>query len=92
MGAYRLYTVVPELLKFLRDLTNWYVRLNRNRIKGETSEQDRLAALNTLFDVTLSVTTMMSPFTPFLADYFYLNLKNGIGGGSSLKEDSIHFL
>lgn len=31
--AYRLYTVVPRLLKFIDDLTNWYVRLNRKRMR-----------------------------------------------------------
>ena len=25
MGAYRLYTVVPRLVKFISDLTNWWV-------------------------------------------------------------------
>jgi isoleucyl-tRNA synthetase len=28
MQAYRLYNVVPELLGFIDDLTNWYIRLN----------------------------------------------------------------
>lgn len=37
MEKYRLYTVVPKLLHFLENLTNWYVRLNRLRFKGETS-------------------------------------------------------
>ena len=35
MGKYNLDTVVPKLLKFLEQLTNWYVRLNRPRLKGE---------------------------------------------------------
>ena len=34
MKAYRLYTVVPRLVGFIEQLTNWYVRLNRNRLKG----------------------------------------------------------
>ncbi|CAM9966489.1 unnamed protein product, partial [Ectocarpus sp. 13 AM-2016] len=34
MKAYRLYTVVPRLVEFIEQLTNWYVRLNRNRLKG----------------------------------------------------------
>jgi isoleucyl-tRNA synthetase len=34
MSAYRLYTVVPRLISFLTDLSNWYVRLNRRRLKG----------------------------------------------------------
>lgn len=33
MAAYRLYTVVPMLIKFIDQLTNWYVRLNRRRLK-----------------------------------------------------------
>ena len=36
MDAYRLYTVVPALLDFLNELTNWYVRLNRRRFWGAT--------------------------------------------------------
>jgi isoleucyl-tRNA synthetase len=31
--AYRLYTVVPRLLKFVDNLTNWYLRFNRKRLK-----------------------------------------------------------
>lgn len=31
--AYRLYTVVPRLVKFVDVLTNWYVRMNRRRLK-----------------------------------------------------------
>ena len=51
MEKYRLYTVVPKLLSFLENLTNWYVRLNRMRLKGETETHDWLTALNVLFEV-----------------------------------------
>ena len=33
LSAYRLYTVVPRLVKFVDILTNWYVRMNRRRLK-----------------------------------------------------------
>lgn len=33
MEAYRLYTVVPYLVKFIDSLTNIYVRYNRKRLK-----------------------------------------------------------
>lgn len=32
-AAYRLYTVLPRLLKFIDNLTNWYIRFNRKRLK-----------------------------------------------------------
>jgi len=31
--AYRLYTVVPRLVKYIDMLTNWYVKLNKKRFK-----------------------------------------------------------
>lgn len=34
MSEYKLYNVVPSLITFLEYLTNWYVRLNRLRLKG----------------------------------------------------------
>lgn len=71
MDNYRLYNVVRHMLQFLEQLTNWYVRLNRSRMKGEESVQDQFTSLNTLFDVLLNTTIMMSCITPFLTEYIY---------------------
>ena len=51
MAAYRLYTVVPRLLDFIHQLTNWYVRLNRSRIKGGDGTPQSLASLSALYQV-----------------------------------------
>jgi isoleucyl-tRNA synthetase len=58
LTAYRLYTVVPRLLDLIDELTNWYIRFNRTRLKGENGHDDTVAALNTLFETlyTLSLT------------------------------------
>lgn len=71
MDSYKLYTVVPPLLSFLEQLTNWYVRLNRPRMKGDEGIEEQLRSLNILFDVLLSTTTLMSCITPFVTEYFY---------------------
>lgn len=57
--AYRLYTVVPRLVKFVEDLTNWYIRMNRKRLKGDTETADCKAALETLFIVIYSMVKVM---------------------------------
>lgn len=57
--AYRLYTVVPRLVKFVDLLTNWYVRSNRKRFKGEGGPDDCRKALETLFNVLFSMVRMM---------------------------------
>uniref|UniRef100_A0A8B9HXY6 isoleucine--tRNA ligase n=1 Tax=Astyanax mexicanus TaxID=7994 RepID=A0A8B9HXY6_ASTMX len=59
MDAYRLYTVVPKLVKFVDMLTNWYVRTNRRRLKGESGTEDCVWALETLFSVLFSMCRLM---------------------------------
>ncbi|KAF2163673.1 hypothetical protein M409DRAFT_25861 [Zasmidium cellare ATCC 36951] len=46
MEGYRLYTVVPRLLKMVDDVTNWYIRFNRNRLKGQTGSTGGKATAN----------------------------------------------
>lgn len=77
MQAYRLYTVVPKLLGFIDNLTNWYIRLNRSRIKGDTEGglDDTKKGLNTLTEALFILSRAMAPFTPFLADGIYQRLK-----------------
>jgi isoleucyl-tRNA synthetase len=97
MEAYRLYTVMPALVAYVTQLTNWYVRLNRDRLKGlegEGQEADSEAemGLQVLYDVLLDVTIIMGPFTPFLAEFFYQHLRKlqpsyeeaANGGGKTL--------
>lgn len=70
MNAYRLYTVVPVLVKFINNLTNIYVRYNRRRLKGSKGTEDTLMALVSLYDVLLTVckvSVMLSvPVTAFV--------------------------
>ncbi|KAL8556425.1 hypothetical protein ACS0TY_004027 [Phlomoides rotata] len=87
MDAYRLYTVVPYLLKFLDNLTNIYVRFNRKRLKGRTGEEDCRIALSTLYHVLLTACKSMAPFTPFFTEILYQNLRKASNGS----EESIHF-
>ena len=72
MDSYKLFNVARPTLDFLEDLTNWYVRLNRPRMKGDdTTTEDQRVALNCLFDVLLNATQLMSPITPFLSEHIY---------------------
>ena len=93
--AYRLYTVVPALLELIDNLTNWYIRLNRRRLKGESGLQSSLTGLNTLFEVLFILVRSLAPFTPFIADHLYLLLVGFLPSGLlETFEDtrSVHFL
>lgn len=54
-AAYRLYTVVPRLVKFVDMLTNWYVRTNRRRLKVRRSTSGNI-----------NQSMQMMPFIPSL--------------------------
>ena len=66
MDAYRLYTVVPQLVAFIEQLTNIYVRYNRKRLKGRgAGDADCLTALTTLYDTLLMLCKVRHPdFVP----------------------------
>ncbi|XP_038221814.1 isoleucine--tRNA ligase, cytoplasmic [Zerene cesonia] len=88
MAAYRLYTVIPRLTKFIDHLTNWYVRMNRKRLKGENGVKDCQVALDTLFGVLYDMVRVMAPFTPFLTEFMYKTLRQLLPGDSL---ESVHF-
>ncbi|KAI8084491.1 isoleucyl-tRNA synthetase [Halteromyces radiatus] len=93
MAAYRLYTVVPRLLQLVDQLTNWYVRFNRKRLKGENGVEDAKQALNTLFEVLYTLCRTMAPFTPFLTENMYQTLKKFLPTDQHAVDDrSVHFL
>ncbi|KAJ3187041.1 isoleucine--tRNA ligase [Gaertneriomyces sp. JEL0708] len=92
MKAYRLYTVTPRLLNLIDALTNWYIRFNRKRLKGDNGPADAVQALNVLFEVLLSLCKMMSPFTPFIVETMYQNLRTCLPHSDGEDTRSIHFL
>jgi isoleucyl-tRNA synthetase len=59
MAAYRLYTIIPRLLDLIDELTNWYIRFNRRRLKGEDGLEDTVVALNTLFETLFTLCRTM---------------------------------
>ena len=93
MAAYRLYTVVPKLLELIDNTTNWYIRFNRRRLKGELGIEDTKRALNTLFEVLFILVRCLAPFTPFITDNIYQRLLPYIPASERAKDPrSVHFL
>ena len=88
MQAYRLYNVVPQLFRFIEDLTNWYIRLNRTRFWGEDITADKIAAYSTLYTTLQELSYVMAPFAPFLSEYLYQQL--GVFSDGPLKPESVH--
>jgi isoleucyl-tRNA synthetase len=93
MAGYRLYTVVPRLLELIENTTNWYIRFNRKRLKGENGVDDTLHALNTLFEVVYTLIRGLAPFTPFITDNIYQRLLPHIPEALHAEDSRcVHFL
>jgi isoleucyl-tRNA synthetase len=67
------------------DVSNWYVRRNRRRFWKSEDWNDKLAAYQTLHEVLLRIAKLIAPFTPFIAEDIYLNLKG------EQEPESVHF-
>ena len=65
------------------DVSNWYVRLNRQRYWAGEMTSDKKAAYETLYQVLVDVAILAAPIAPFFMDQLYLDLVPGA--------ESVHF-
>ncbi len=82
MDAYDLQKSVRPFVKFVEDLTNWYIRRSRRRFWKSTNDSDKLCAYRTLRYVLVQLAKVAAPFTPFIAEEIYRNLKGASDPGS----------
>ena len=75
MDNYDLQKSVRPFVKFIEDLTNWYIRRSRRRFWKSTNDGDKLCAYRTLRYVLVQLSKVAAPFTPFIAEEIYRNLK-----------------
>ena len=75
MDEYDLQRSVRPCVKFVEDLTNWYIRRSRRRFWKSTNDGDKLNAYRTLRYVLVQLSKVAAPFTPFIAEEIYTNLK-----------------
>jgi isoleucyl-tRNA synthetase len=63
-----------KMESFVDELSNWYVRRSRRRFWRSENDADKLSAYNTLYQCLVTLSKLLAPFTPFLADELYQNL------------------
>lgn len=87
---------MPRLLQAIDNLTNWYIRFNRKRLKGVSGLglDDTTAALNTLLQALFTLMRALAPFVPFITEHIYQLLRPQLSGITAQFKDarSVHFL
>ena len=63
-----------KIEEFVDMLSNWYVRRSRRRFWKSESDTDKLSAYNTLYHCLVTVSKLIAPFMPYLAEEMYQNL------------------
>jgi isoleucyl-tRNA synthetase len=72
--------------EFFDGLSNWYIRLSRVRFWAPGSKADP-AAMATLHEALVTLTRLLAPFMPFLAEELYQNLVRGVDSSAPV---SVH--
>jgi isoleucyl-tRNA synthetase len=78
---------IKYLEEFIDDISGWYVRRNRRRFWKPGSDEDKLAAYQTLYECLVTLTKLIAPIMPFFAEEFYQNLVMTVDANAV---DSVH--
>jgi isoleucyl-tRNA synthetase len=89
MEGYYLYKVVPPMLAFIDDLTNWYIRRSRRRFWRGEADADKASAFATLYEVLVTFAKVLAPVMPFISERIYQALVVEPKAGAP---DSVHLV
>ncbi len=73
--------------KFVEVLSTWYLRRSRRRFWKSESDSDKQAAYATLHTALVTLSKLLAPTMPFLADALYQNLVRSYDSAAS---ESVH--
>ena len=74
LGKYQIPEATRALDDFVDEMSNWYVRCNRERYWGKDMTADKVAAYMTLYKALVTVAKLTAPLLPFMAEELYRNL------------------
>jgi len=75
LDKFNAFVASEAIEKFVDDLSTWYIRRSRTRI-GPTADnlEDKTTCYQTLFKVLVTLSKLLMPFTPYLAEEIFTNL------------------
>ncbi len=74
LDKYRIPEAAKALQDFVDEMSNWYVRCNRERFWAKGMEQDKINAYMTLYTALVTVCKAAAPMIPFMTEDIYQNL------------------
>ena len=88
LRGYDALDAVREIDGFVEELSTWYLRRSRKRFSRGADASDRAAAFATFHTTLVTLTRILAPILPFLAESMYQNLVVAVGVDGA--PDSVH--
>jgi len=88
--AYENYNVLNAtrpIEAFVEKMSTWYLRRSRRRFWKSESDSDKQAAYSTLYTALVTISKLIAPAMPFLADELYQNLVRAV---DEMAPESVH--
>ena len=79
MEEYNIPKALENVLPFIDDLSNWFVRRSRRRFSKNDDVEDKKSAFTTLYYVLVYLSKILAPFTPFLSEELYQKMTGDTG-------------
>lgn len=74
LEQYDITTAAIKIENFTDELSNWYVRRNRERFWSQELNDEKIGAYCTLYKVLTTLIKIAAPFVPFMTEEIYQNL------------------
>ena len=74
LNEYKITETSRAIGDFVDILSNWYVRRSRERFWGSDMSKNKEAAYTTLYTVLSTLSKIIAPYVPFMAEEIYQNL------------------
>jgi isoleucyl-tRNA synthetase len=87
LGDYDPVGATRSVRTFIDDLSTWYLRRSRDRMRPGAEPADRDPAFATLHAALVTAARTLAPILPFLSDGMYQNLMTSVVHGAT---DSVH--
>jgi isoleucyl-tRNA synthetase len=91
MENYNYTDAGRKIETFVDGLSNWYVRRSRRRFWKSENDADKLSAYNSLYTCLVTLTKLLAPFTPFIAEELYQNLVRAASPDAPLSVHLVDF-
>ena len=74
LDRYEVAEPARAIQDFVDELSNWYVRRSRERFWAKGMEEDKINAYLVLHETLVTLSKVVAPFSPFIAEEIYRNL------------------